>query len=572
MIVSNANISKALSEIAFLLELESANPFRVRAYRNASRVIGGLSLPVTDLLAKDEDLSKYRGIGKDLAQKIKTYTETGHISLLDELQSRHPKGIIELSQIENLGPKRIQLLHHKLGISNLQDLKIAAKQGLIKKVKGFGEKSEKKILDELAGVLKIRSEARIKLHEADQIAHAMVLYLKKYKDVKQVEIAGSLRRRQETIGDLDILVTCDNSRDLIDYFVSYDNVKSIISKGTTRSSIVLKDGLHVDLRVLKKESFGAGLYYFTGSKSHNIEVRKIAKKMHLKINEYGVFKGNTKIAGKTEKEIFESIHLDYIPPELRENRGEIKAAIEHRLPDLISVSDLRGDLHVHTTATDGRNTILEMAEMAKKLGHKYLAITDHSQKVHMAKGLDVKRIKKYIEEIDTANDNISGITILKGIELDILGDGSLDLPNSILKELDIRVCSVHYQFKMSKEDMTERIIRAMDNPYFNILGHPTGRLIFKREPYEFDFEKIIKAAVERGKFFEINCRPERLDLDAEHCQMVKELGAKFSISSDAHSTSELNFLNFGIDQARRGWIEKKNVINCLMWKDLKKLL
>ncbi|MGZ3809057.1 MAG: helix-hairpin-helix domain-containing protein, partial [Bacteriovorax sp.] len=393
MVVSNAEVAQAFEDIAILLELENANPFRIRAYRNAARVINGLSQQVADLLAKKVDLSEYRGIGKDLSEKIKGYVETGHIPLLDKLAKGHPKGIIELARIENLGPKRIQKLHDVLGISSLKDLKRAALKEQIQEVKGFGKKTEKKILEGIKDLTKIRNVGRVPLHIADQVAQQLVQYLKKSKDVKQIEVAGSYRRRKETVGDLDILVTCEDSKNLIDHFVSYENVKNIISKGPTKSSVVLRDGLHIDLRVLKEESFGSGLYYFTGSKAHNIEARKIAKKMGMKINEYGVFKGKIKIAGKTEEEVFRAIHLDYIPPELRENRGEMKAAKEHRLPNLITVADLRGDLHAHTTATDGRNTILEMAKKARELGHDYLAITDHSQNVHMAGGLDVKRLK-----------------------------------------------------------------------------------------------------------------------------------------------------------------------------------
>ena len=572
MNVSNTEVAQALERIAVLLELENANPFRIRAYRNASRVIDGMSEAVSDLLAKEVDLSELRGIGKDLAGKIKDYVETGHISILDDLTKRHPKGIIELTKIENLGPKRIQKLHDELGINNLNDLKLAAQKNQIKTLKGFGEKTENKIIESLLTLEKINKESRVLWYKVDQIAQQLVIYLKKDKAVARVEIAGSYRRKKETVGDLDILVTSEKPQQVIDHFVAFQNVKTIISKGSTRSSVILRDGLHVDLRVFKEESFGSGLYYFTGSKAHNIEVRKIAMKMGLKINEYGVYKGEIRIAGTSEEDVFKAVHLDYIPPELRENRGEIIAAAKHRLPNLITVSDLLGDLHCHTTATDGKNSILEMALKAKDLGHKYLAITDHSEKVHIARGLDIKRLKKHLEEIDKINDSLTGIKLLKGIEVDILEDGSLDLPNFILAELDIRICSIHYQLKMNKTQMTERIIRAMDNPYFNILGHPTGRLIFKRSPYEIDFEKIIKAAAERGKFFEINSQPDRLDLSAENCQMFQELGAKFSISSDAHSTTELEFLNFGTDQARRGWIEKNSVINTLMWKDLKKLL
>lgn len=572
MIVSNAEVAQAFEKIAILLELENANPFRIRAYYNAARVINGLSQPLNALLAHEVDLAEYRGIGKDLAEKIKGYMESGHIPLLDQLAGRHPKKITELAQVENLGPKRIQLLHENLGITSLKELKKAAERQQIREVRGFGVKTEQKILAEIHELLKTPGEMRFSLSKVDQIAQQLVSYLKKVKEVKQLELAGSYRRRKETLGDLDILISCENSKKIIDHFVAFENVKTIISKGATRSSVVLRDGLHVDLRVLKAESFGSGLYYFTGSKAHNIEVRKIAKKMGMKLNEYGVFKGSKKIAGQTEVEVFKALHLDYIPPELRENRGEIKAAAEHRLPHLIELSDLRGDLHAHTLATDGRNSIAEMGKKARELGHEYLAITDHSQHVYVAHGLNVARLKKHLEDIDRANELVSGIKLLKGIEVDIMADGTLDLPNSILAELDIRICSVHYQLKMSKMDMTERIIRAMDNPYFNVLGHPTGRLIFKRGPSEFDLEKIIKAAVERGKFFEINCQPNRLDLSAEHCQVAQELGAQFVISTDAHGTSELDFLSFGVDQARRGWVEKKNVINSLLWKDLKKKL
>lgn len=572
MAVSNTEVAEAFERIAILLEIENANPFRVRAYYNAARVIEGLPRPVSELIAKDEDLTEYSGIGKDLEGKIKEYVETGHFPLLDEVCSRHPKGIIDLARLENLGPKRIKILHDELGISSLKQLQKAAEKGKVHEVRGFGEKTEKKILEELQKFIQTGEEKRLLWYKVDQIAQQLVSYLKKSPELLKIEIAGSYRRKKETVGDLDILVTSSNPKDLINYFVAYEGIKEVLSKGTTRSSIVLNTGLHVDLRVLKSESFGSGLYYFTGSKTHNIEVRKIARRMGLKINEYGVFEGEKRLAGKTEEEVFKTIHLDYIPPELRENRGEIAAAIEHRLPKLITPEDLRGDLHSHTTATDGRNTIEEMALKAKELGYKYLAITDHSQNLKMVHGLDVARLKKHIEEIDRANERISGFKILKGIEVDILEDGSLDLPDSILKELDIRVCSIHSRFKLNKEAMTERILRAMDNPYFNILGHPTGRLSLKREPYELDIERIFKEAVERGKFLEINSQPERLDLSAELCQMAQELGVKFAISSDAHSINELNFINYGVAQARRGWVEKMNVINTLSWNELKKIL
>lgn len=572
MLGANLDLAKAFEKIATFLELEDANPFRIRAYRNAARTLNEINRPIKDLLRENVDLTTYPGIGDDLSNKIILFVKTGHIPLLDELSKRHPNDISELMGIDNLGPKRIKKLHEELGISSLEELKKAAEEKKIRNLVGFGEKTESKILERLKALTKINSERRILLVECDQISSHLVSYLEKCEDIKKIEVAGSARRRKETVGDVDIVVTGENFKKIIDYFTSYNNVSSIISKGTTRSSVILSSGLQVDLRVFKEESFGAGLYYLTGSKSHNIEVRTIAKKMGMKINEYGVYKGKVNIASKTEADIFKVMNLDFIPPELRENRGEILAASGHRLPKLVALSDLKGDLHTHTSSTDGRNTILEMAQKAKELGYQYIAITDHSKKVRIARGLDVPRLKKYIDDIDEANEKVSGIKILKGIEVDILEDGTLDLPDSVLSLLDIRVCSIHYQLKMNKRDMTERLMRAMDNPYFNILGHPTGRLIFKRAHSEFDFEKIIKAGVERGKFFEINSQPARLDLSSENCQIACELGAKFAISSDAHSTAELELINYGTDTARRGWVEKKNVINSLEWSELKKLI
>jgi len=358
----------------------------------------------------------------------------------------------------------------------------------------------------------------------------------------------------------------------MDRFAGYEDVRKVISKGKTRSSVVLRSGLQVDLRVLPQVSYGAALHYFTGSKSHNIAVRKLAVKKGLKINEYGVFKKDKRIAGKTEKEVYDTVKLAFIEPELRENRGEVEAARQGRLPDLIKVEDLRGDLHAHTKETDGHNSLEEMAKAAKDRGYEYIAITDHSKKVAMAKGLDAGRLKKQIKEIDRLNEKLDGIIVLKGIEVDILKDGTLDLPDEILKELDLTVCSVHYNRNLSKNKQTERIIRAMDNPYFNILGHPTGRLINERDPYEIDLEKIMEAARDRGCFLEINAHPDRLDLPARYCKMARDMDLKVAVSTDAHSLADLDFVRFGIYQARRGWLEAKDVLNTRSWKQLKKML
>jgi DNA polymerase (family X) len=410
------------------------------------------------------------------------------------------------------------------------------------------------------------------LMEAEQRAQPLVEYLKEGKGIKKVTVAGSYRRRKETVGDLDILVTCRKGSKVMDRFVDYEDVQKVVSKGTTRATIVLRSGLHVDLRVVPQVSYGAALHYFTWSKAHNIAVRKLGVKKNLKINEYGVFKGDERIAGKTEKEVYDQVDLPYIEPELRENRGELEAAGKGRLPRLIGLDDLRGDLHAHTTETDGHATLEEMANAAKEYGHDYLAITNHSKKVTMAHGLDAGRLAEEIEEIDQLNGKLSDIVLLKGIEVDILEDGSLDLPDDILKELDIVVCSVHYQRRLSREKMTERVLRAMDNPYINIFAHPTGRLINARDPYDIDLERIIRGARERGCFLEINAHPDRLDLSDVHCKMAKDMGLKLAISTDAHSIADLNLMRYGIDQARRGWLEPDDVINTRDLKQLRKLL
>ena len=390
--------------------------------------------------------------------------------------------------------------------------------------------------------------------------------------MKKVVAAGSYRRRRETVGDLDILVTCKKDSPVMDRFVDYSEIDEVVSKGDTRSTVYLRSGVQVDLRVVQEVSYGAALHYFTGSKAHNIAVRKLGQKKSLKINEYGVFKDDDRIAGKTEEEVYEQVDLPYIEPELREDRGEIEAAQKDRLPRLITLDDIRGDLHMHTEATDGRCPLEEMVDKAKDLGYAYIAVTDHSQRVTMAKGLDARRLREQLEAIDELNEKLSGITVLKGIEVDILEDGSLDLPDEVLKELDLTVCSVHYNRNLSRKKQTERIIRAMDNPCFSILGHPTGRLINERQAYEVDIERIIEAAGERGCFLELDAQPSRLDLADTHCRLAKDRGVKIAISTDAHHLAGLDYMRLGISQARRGWLEPDDVINTRSLKELKKLL
>lgn len=570
MPVHNRDIAEIFNKVADLLEIEGANQFRVRAYRNAARTINDLPQSAADMVEKGEDLSKLSGIGRDLAGKIAEIVETGELRQLKELESRLPADLGRMMDIAGLGPKRVQALHANLGINSLDDLKEAAQLEKIREVPGFGIKTEGKILQGLAGL--VGKKKRFGLKEVEEIAQSLLKHLKKVQGIKEVVIAGSYRRRQETVGDLDILATCQKGSRVMEALVGYEDVLEVVSQGKTRSTVMLRSGLQVDLRVLAQVSFGAALHYFTGSKSHNIAVRKLGVQRGLKINEYGVFQGEKRLAGQTEEEVYAQVDLPYIEPELRENRGEIEAAQDGKLPQLITLDDIRGDLHTHTKVTDGRNTLEEMAEAAQERGYDYLAITNHSQRVAMTHGLDAKKLRQEMEKIDKFNDSAEGIRVLKAIEVDILEDGVLDLPDEVLKDLDITVCSVHYHRNMSRREMTERIIRAMDNPYFHILGHPTGRLIGKREPYDVDMEKILEAARERGCFLELDSQPDRLDLSDVYCKLAKEMGVKIAISTDAHSVADLNYLRFGIGQARRGWLEPEDVLNTRSWPQLKKLL
>ncbi|MFO8111257.1 MAG: DNA polymerase/3'-5' exonuclease PolX [Desulfosalsimonadaceae bacterium] len=567
MPTQNTDVANVLTRVADLLEIQGANPFRVRAYRNAARTVSSMTHNVSEMT--ESDLAELSGIGKDLAGKIREIADTGTLSQLDEIEHQLPAGLGKLMKIPGLGPKRVKAIYQGLGVSDLKSLKKAAENEKIRDLEGFGQKTEQHILEELEKHKE--GPGRLKLFEAEQRAAPYVDYMKASGNIKEITVAGSFRRRKETVGDLDILVTCKKSADAMDRFVGYEDVQKVISKGKTRSTVVLRSGLQVDLRVMPQVSYGAALHYFTGSKAHSIAIRKIGVKKKLKINEYGVFKGKERVAGKTEKEVYDQVGLPFIEPELREGHGEIEAAQNNKLPDLITLDDLRGELHSHTRATDGKSTMEEMARAAKDRGYDYLAVTDHSRKVAMAKGLNAKRLADQIKDIDKLNGKLNGITLLKGIEVDILEDGSLDLPDDILKELDLRICSVHYNRGLSRKKQTERIVRAMDNPYFNILAHPTGRMINEREPLDLDMEKLMEAAVERNCFMEINAHPERLDLSDRYCRMAKQMKLKLAISTDAHSEMELDFIRFGVDQARRGWLEPDDVINTRSLKDVKTL-
>jgi len=570
MPVYNSDVARIFNQIADLLEIGGGNEYRVRAYRDAARTIATLSSSVADMVAEDEDLTELEGIGDSMAGKITEIVKTGGLKQLEEIEQRTPPALADMLNISGLGPKRVRAIYENLGVTSLEGLKAAAEQGRIRDLEGFGETIEQKIVADLAQAE--AEETRTRLDVAEELTEPLVGYLREIEGIQRVIVAGSYRRRKETVGDLDILATGRDSGHIIDRFVAYEDVAEVVSQGETRSTVMLRTGLQVDLRVVADESYGAALLYFTGSKAHNITLRNMALDQDLKINEYGVFQDEARVAGETEAEIYGLFDLPYIVPELREDRGEIEAAREGNLPQLVALEDIQGDLQMHTDASDGHNTLEEMARAAKRRGYAYIAITDHSTHVAVTQGLDAEALARRVDEIDRLNDELDGIRILKGIEVDILKDGSLDLPDEALEKLDLVIASVHVNFDLSREKQTERIIRAMDNPHFNILAHPTGRKIGERDPYEVDVERLMEAALERGCFLEINASPKRLDLDDVYCKMAKEMGLKLSISTDAHRVSELAYMRFGVGQARRGWLEPGDVLNTRPWEDLRELL
>ncbi len=561
MAADNAEIAELFNRYADLLEIQDANPFRVRAYRNAARVVAGSSRGMSELVAEGRDLDELPGIGKDLAAKIEVIVRTGKLPQLEQLEKQVPLALSDLMRLPGLGPKRVKLLFRELHIRSHEDLERAARSGKLAALPGFGDKTVARILAGLAA--RPTTPERFKLADAEQIATPLLAYLRRIPGVKRVEVAGSYRRRRATVGDLDILVTGTRDSQVMAKFVKYDAVAEVLSQGATRSTVKLRNGIQVDLRLMPEVSYGAALYYFTGSKAHNIEVRKIAVAKDLKINEYGVYRGPKRIAGRSEQELFAAVGLPYIPPELREARGEIEAARAGKLPVLIELKDMRGDLHAHTNATDGHYTLAAMVSAARKLGYHYLAITDHSKHLTVARGLNAKRLLAQIRSIDKLNAKLRDFRVLKGTEVDILEDGSLDLPDSVLKELDVVVAALHYKLELPAARQTTRILKSFDNHYMHILAHPTTRLINTRPEISVDMNKIYAAAADAGVALEINANPERLDLDDIHARAAHAAGCKLVISTDAHSTAGLNDMRFGVDQARRAWLEAGDVLNTL---------
>ncbi len=570
MALSNSEIADIFNRMADMLEIKGENPFKVRAYRNAARTVQNLGKSLEDLVESGMDLTKLPGIGADLSEAITEILKTGKFSKLEALKKELPQGLDRLLSIEGLGPKRIRQLYDSFGITSLDELAKVAQSGEIYNLKGFGPKLVEKILKGVQ--LAKKAGRRFRFDIAKPFAEELKNYLQSFEGVIKVEVAGSYRRRKETVGDLDILVVAKNWEAVTEWFVKYEKVKEVVSKGPTRSTVILRNDLQVDLRSVAKESYGSALHYFTGSKAHNIKIRKMAVERGWKINEYGIYEGKKRLGGESEEQLYSLMGLDYIEPELREERGEVEAAMRHRLPKLVKLKDIRGDLHTHSKWTDGHASIEQMAQAAKARGYEYIAVTDHSHHLTVAKGLDEKRLREQMELIDRLNEELEGITVLKGIECDILEDGTMDLPDSVLKELDLVLGAVHYKFNLSKREQTRRVIRAMKNRYFKIFAHPTGRIIGHRNAYELDISEIFKAAKDEGVYLEINAQPERLDINDIYAKAAKDEGVGLCINTDAHDTMSLDFMQYGVNQARRGWIEKSDLLNTLPLTKLKKVL
>ncbi len=570
--VKNLEIARILYEIADMLELQEVQ-FKPRAYRRAARSVEELSEGIEELYKKGgvQALREIPGVGEHISTKIEEFIRTGKLDYYSKLKKEFPIDLEGLGRVEGLGPKKAMKLYRELGIRNLEDLEKAAKAHKIRGVEGFGEKSEEKILSGL-GLAKAGGE-RMLLARAVPIVEELTSKLRTLKEIRRVEAVGSFRRRKETIGDVDLLAVSNYPEKVMDFFTSVYKDSSIMSKGQKKSSIRLSSGLQVDLRVFSEDEFGSAMMYFTGSKEHNVELRKIAISKRLKLSEYGLFYGNKTLASKTEEEIYKKLGMGYIEPEMRENMGEIKAAQKGKLPRLVELEDVRGDLHCHSEwSGDGSGSLDELARSAKSLGYEYLLISDHGgPEVRVVNGLDEKRLREQMKEIDALNKKLDGITLLKGVETNILKDGKIDLPNSILKDLDIVLASVHSNFSQPAETMTKRIISAMENGHVDIIAHPTGRLIGSRQPIAMDFGEVLDAAKRTGTFLEINCQPERMDLDFLHLISAKGK-AKFTLGTDSHLPSQLRYMEFGISNARKGWCEKKDLLNCLSLKDLRRTI
>jgi DNA polymerase (family 10) len=568
--MKNQEVARVFNEIADILEIKGENPFRIRAYRRAAQNIDGLSKDVVELT--EDELKKIPGIGADLAGKIREYVETGSLKFYDDLKKEVPSGLVDLLTIPGLGPRTAKMLFEKLGVKDINELERYARGGRLSGLPGIKAKTEENILKGIE-MLKRRT-GRFPIGRVLPVAEGIIGSLMKDSPVKEISVAGSLRRWKETIKDIDILAVSDEPGRMMNAFTHLPQCKEVLMKGPTKSSMVTEEGIQVDLRVVDEDAFGSALAYFTGSKAHNIRLREMAVKKGLKINEYGVFdvKTGKRLGGKDEEDVYRLLSLPYIPPEMREDMGEVEVAMKGRLPDLIGHDNIRGDLHVHTRDSDGSHEIEEIVDAAKARGYKYIAITDHSKSLGIARGMTAEQVMEQNRRIRAINKRLRGIKVLSGIELDIRSDGSLDYPDEVLKELDIVVASIHSGFRQSKEQITKRLISAMRNQYVSIIAHPTGRVIGEREEYELDMDEFLKVAKETSTILEINAYPMRLDLKDIYIRRAKEMGISFSISTDTHIDYQLDFIKYGIGMARRGWLEKKDVINTYNYNKLMKRL
>ncbi|MEE9185586.1 MAG: DNA polymerase/3'-5' exonuclease PolX [Candidatus Binatia bacterium] len=558
----NIEFAQLFREISLYLEMQGVQ-FKPRAYEKVAFTLEALEEPLSEIYKRGgiKALREIPGVGEAIAEKIEEIIQTGRLNYYEELKREMPVDVSSLIAIEGVGPKVVKLLYDELDVKDVSDLERVAHNGRIRGLPHFGEKMEQKILRGIEFLKQGRG--RFTLGAALPLILEIRGRLSELADVDEVEVAGSIRRRKETVGDADILATSRKPEKVMDFFVSMPEVAHVLGKGKTKTMIKLKNGLDVDLRVVPDESFGAALNYFTGSKDHNVALRRIAQEKGLKLNEYGLFRGGKRIAGKTEEEIYKALGLSFIPPEIREDQGEIDAAKKGKVPDLVGTHDLRGDLQIQTTWTDGANSIEEMAEEARRLGLEYIAITDHTKGLAMTGGSDEKKLLRQMATIEKINRSLKGISVLKGAEVNINKDGTLDIKDEVLAELDVVGIAVHSHFNLSRKEMTERIKRAMHNPHADILFHPTGRVIQKREPYDVDMDEIIKTAKETGTVLEVDAYPDRLDLKDEHVRKAVEAGVKLVIDSDAHSVNHVRFLEFGVAQARRGWAQKKDILNTL---------
>ncbi len=574
--MENREVARILRETAQLLEIDGAQIGRYRSYERAAQLLDSLPEPVEELAADPARLTALPGIGDRMAEHIQEILKTGDYAVRKMLLKKYPPTVLDLLSLQSLGPKKVALLWKTFRAGTVEEVEKLAREGKLRDLPGFGEKSEQNILKAVE-VFK-KSAGRFLLDVADQTAQQLVEHISRLgKKIESVTPAGSLRRGKETIGDLDLLVSLPSAKHtpkeldaIADHILASPGIDQVLARGENKVSFRLATGMQVDVRLLEKESYGAALLYFTGSKEHNVTLRGRANKMGYTLNEYALatLKGEKPVASASEEEIYAKLKLDYIPPELRENTGEIEAAAEHRLPKLLTLEDMRGDLQMHTTASDGKNSIEEMARAARALGRQYVAITDHSKAVTVANGLDEKRMREQIKKIREANDRDLGIQVLAGVEVDILKDGRLDLDDEVLAQLDVVVASVHSYMNLDRAAMTERMLAAVENPYTQIVAHPTGRLLLRRDPFEYDMEKILDAARAHGVVMECNSFPDRLDLKDTYLHMAKDRGVKVVISTDSHSIKHLQLLRYGVQMARRGWLEKKDVLNTLPFEQL----